>query len=211
MLQIRTRIMSCPSDSAPHLNTPRSVWVDIPDVAEKDIKFIVNATNNYVGVNSVHASTCYVHQRRPGLVTIPEGNNGFFSALNEHRKHKDLLDGHSNILAFGERAWEYRTRGQTYNAYAANTYTGRFAKQIVTVNGQGDGDACGTLNNGEAINFPHAEPLKAMDTFSSRHPGGALFSMADGSVHFLSDTTDPNTLVRLGHISDGEFVGDFQN
>ncbi len=40
--------------------------------------------------------------------------------------------------------------------------------------------------------------------FGSFHSGGAQFSLADGSVHFLSQTIDPDVLRRLGHRADGE-------
>ncbi|MDY0168893.1 MAG: DUF1559 domain-containing protein [Thermoguttaceae bacterium] len=42
--------------------------------------------------------------------------------------------------------------------------------------------------------------------FSSDHPGGATFVFGDGSVHFLSDSTDYLTLARLAYIADGEPV-----
>jgi hypothetical protein len=36
------------------------------------------------------------------------------------------------------------------------------------------------------------------------HPGGAHGALADGSVHFLSDLTDPNVLLALVSRSGGE-------
>lgn len=40
----------------------------------------------------------------------------------------------------------------------------------------------------------------------SSHPGGCHFSFADGSVHFLSETTEPFVLRRLSAMADGESV-----
>jgi hypothetical protein len=42
--------------------------------------------------------------------------------------------------------------------------------------------------------------------FKSAHPGGALFSMGDGSVHFLSETIELFTYNRLGSKADGYAV-----
>ena len=43
--------------------------------------------------------------------------------------------------------------------------------------------------------------------FKSRHPGGAQFVMADGSVHMVSETIDYDLFNRLGERSSGEVKG----
>jgi prepilin-type processing-associated H-X9-DG protein len=40
--------------------------------------------------------------------------------------------------------------------------------------------------------------------FKSRHPGGANFTLADGSVHFISANIDYRNYQRLGDRQDGE-------
>jgi prepilin-type processing-associated H-X9-DG protein len=45
--------------------------------------------------------------------------------------------------------------------------------------------------------------------YRSQHPGGAQFLLCDGSAHFLSETTEYLTLLRLAFIADGEVVGQF--
>jgi prepilin-type N-terminal cleavage/methylation domain-containing protein/prepilin-type processing-associated H-X9-DG protein len=45
--------------------------------------------------------------------------------------------------------------------------------------------------------------------FKSRHPGGAQFALADGSVHFISENIDYRNYQRLGDRRDGESVEPF--
>ena len=45
--------------------------------------------------------------------------------------------------------------------------------------------------------------------FKSKHPGGANFAMADGSVHFLSQDIDYRNYQRLGDRRDDEVVEPF--
>jgi prepilin-type processing-associated H-X9-DG protein len=42
------------------------------------------------------------------------------------------------------------------------------------------------------------------------HPGGAQFTFGDGSVKFLSDSTEILVLQRLAYIGDGQVVGNFE-
>lgn len=42
--------------------------------------------------------------------------------------------------------------------------------------------------------------------FISAHPGGAVFSHADGSVHFVSDDITRRTYIIRSHIASGEVL-----
>ena len=44
--------------------------------------------------------------------------------------------------------------------------------------------------------------------FKSRHPGGANFTMADGSSRFLAEDIDYTTYQMLGARADGEALPD---
>ena len=46
-------------------------------------------------------------------------------------------------------------------------------------------------------------------SFSSRHTGGAMFVMGDGSVKFVRDSVAPATLSALGTRAGGEVLGDY--
>jgi prepilin-type processing-associated H-X9-DG protein len=45
--------------------------------------------------------------------------------------------------------------------------------------------------------------------FSSQHPGGAHFLLADGSVRLISETIDRLTYGYLGAMADGESISNF--
>jgi prepilin-type N-terminal cleavage/methylation domain-containing protein/prepilin-type processing-associated H-X9-DG protein len=62
-----------------------------------------------------------------------------------------------------------------------------------------------------AITFPNCSSGSTLDTpgiygLSSFHPGGANVTMADGSVRFLKDSTNINTVWALGSRNGGEIV-----
>ena len=61
--------------------------------------------------------------------------------------------------------------------------------------GGGDVPASGTVGN-----------FNQYDSWSSQHPGGAQFVLADGSVHFVSETIDIATYQNYANRADGNPV-----
>ena len=58
------------------------------------------------------------------------------------------------------------------------------------------------VNEDEYVAFDRVRP------FFSAHPGGAVFSNADGSVRFISDDIDRRAYIIRSHISDGEVTSE---
>ncbi|WP_372719062.1 DUF1559 domain-containing protein [Novipirellula sp.] len=54
-----------------------------------------------------------------------------------------------------------------------------------------------------------ASRLSAWSTAGSVHPGGAQFTLADGSVRFISESTEISILQHLAYIGDGEVIEEF--
>ena len=62
-----------------------------------------------------------------------------------------------------------------------------------------DGSTFGTVDLGCRFSY-------AAHGFKSRHPGGANFVFADGSVHFLKNTINRATIAALGSRNGGEVI-----
>lgn len=122
----------------------------------------------------------------------------------------DVRDGTSNTLMVGEI-------GQSHNVYGAKNTSGNFPLWAGGNNDAGcDGrfmgshlrvaDATYYINRpGTSLNAPAGgSDFETSDlTFGSMHTGGAQFVFVDGSVHFLQQTINTDTLYRLANRQDG--------
>lgn len=104
-------------------------------------------------------------------------------------------DGTSNTFAVGER--ESMTRGFRGAIWMrAINWNGSFTY------GPAVAGACGQrvlMNTWES----------RFIGFSSQHPGGSQFVLADGSARFVSETIDGVTYENLAKRADGQFIGEY--
>lgn len=131
-----------------------------------------------------------------------------------------ILDGSSNTFAIGEAAGGSQINGKTSSNYGPwglqGTHTcchGRIVSSsstslVYTPQQAQDWTINGIwTNNGAAA--PDSQGRTYAWVFNSYHPGGANFVFCDGSTHFISETIDYGTLLRLAYIADGQVVGSF--
>jgi prepilin-type N-terminal cleavage/methylation domain-containing protein/prepilin-type processing-associated H-X9-DG protein len=128
-----------------------------------------------------------------------------------------IPDGTSNTMAIGEKfvspnSYTNWSAGEDHgafhgydNGYVRSTVAINFTKNIKVVAGDPP-----ITNPMQDKNFDFTEiqnsgtsGWRATFVFGSAHPGGINAVFADGSVHTISYTVDPNVFNALGHISDG--------
>lgn len=212
----------CASDTAPALNnfvmtmgpTQPSGYGYTALVADQGGTPWPIATSNYPAVGGTSDSTT------PPLDPSVFGKATGMFGLNSKIGIRDVIDGTSNTLMVGERAWQYKNgvygagtalaHSETTDAVAAQGAKGG------SMNSWGIGyDGINTTING----------MHDRRGFSSSHVGGCHFVLSDGSVRFISENIDyakltagstpypsafiTTTFARLLCYWDGQVVGDF--
>jgi prepilin-type N-terminal cleavage/methylation domain-containing protein/prepilin-type processing-associated H-X9-DG protein len=179
------RVFRCPSSPLPRVadNFDRQDTVLIAD----------QATSSYVG--------CYGSGDVPADTSVATSGTGAFYR-NSAVRLRDMTDGDSHCILLGERAWPGLPESGRHgagDAYWAGTPNSWLSDVLAT--------------SGVSMNTDHPAG------FSSQHPGGANFAYADGRVMLLSENMEsfpgeaegPHMGVyqKLGHIRDGQTIGDF--
>jgi prepilin-type N-terminal cleavage/methylation domain-containing protein/prepilin-type processing-associated H-X9-DG protein len=198
-------VLRCPSDPFPTLS-------DDPQVNGKGQDMVPHATTNYVGSIGCQ-KTFSVNNSCP----IPEGNDfltGDADAICVHTKDKtsgifaridwaasipEVLDGLSKTIIMGEVIPDCNYELIRFGWWDSQVF---YVGTPVPINY----DSCTKLfkpNCGTFFNY------NTNAGFKSKHPGGANFVMADGSVHFISENIDYDTYQRLGDRREGEVVETF--
>ncbi len=131
--------------------------------------------------------------------------------LNSRVRLAEITDGTSQTLLLGHKrlgaadlGWLSGTRStlrNTGNPINASTVGGGVLAQI----GETTGPARVPIVNPAAPAL-NANPALVVGGFESDHPGGITTIFADGSVHFLSETTNPTVFQQLGHRADGKLL-----
>jgi prepilin-type processing-associated H-X9-DG protein len=143
------------------------------------------------------------------------GDYGGVCGYRFERRMKDILDGTSKTIIFGERAVDGAVEDQgTWLGIAKSTGN----------NGHGMRSAGSAAH---PINPVPTDRTSVIFAFSSTHTGGANFAFADGSVHFVGeliefgydtsslaarrDKTKWGIYQKLSHRNDGYTIPDGQN
>lgn len=130
---------------------------------------------------------------------IAEDNEGVFF-LNSRIRYRDIRDGSTNTLFFGEK---FQTAGDLN--WMSGTRTSL----------KNTGSKPNQLPSTREVNAQRNQPPESMTDpttvggFGSRHTGGAQFALGDGSVRFLSENIDIELYESLGKRADGTLPVDF--
>ena len=140
-------------------------------------------------------------------------HNGGTFGENSRQGLREMLDGASNCVVVGERAWmEVVGTGVGPSALWAGTRSGSPGTETANGVAFAVGNCVVPLNTAPVggIN-PLGSGISdgSWHGFSSRHAQGSHFLMGDGAVRFVSQTVDYQTYGRLGTIGDGVATGEF--
>jgi prepilin-type N-terminal cleavage/methylation domain-containing protein/prepilin-type processing-associated H-X9-DG protein len=171
---------------------------------------------NYVGCGGAFTQSQYYDS--------PDAQKNGIIIEDSNLRFSNVEDGTSNTFLAGETVyWGVGTDdpGTLNNFYWDATWFGHFKKDT---GGRADAPECLMRTGQYRMNPPKvAAALVQRNTFSSRHPSGANFVMADGSTRFVSTSIDHTESVYNGQVlppgagtfqrlcarNDGLAIGDF--
>lgn len=133
----------------------------------------------------------------------PQSSRRLFG-LDDCSRIRDILDGTSNTVAVCETLRKtYDGRSSTWG-YAHWVGHGVDLSSSYGINS----NTCCTWQTPPNTHYAPNQ-LGEWSLTGSMHPGGAQFTFADGSVHFISETVNLLTRQRLSYISDGQVVPEY--
>ncbi|MFO0958642.1 MAG: DUF1559 domain-containing protein [Isosphaeraceae bacterium] len=130
---------------------------------------------------------------------IDADNHGLLF-LNSAIRGDQITDGRSQTILLSEKKYEAGDDWIT-GTRATLRNTGTPINGGGMMSGGGFGGVSAPAPKAEAKGGP-------VGGYSSYHPGGANFAMADGSVRFLKNSMTPKVFQQLGHRADGELLSD---
>ena len=116
-------------------------------------------------------------------------------------KLKDVTDGLSSTIIFGESRWECSNQARLSWAHSSQydrTNTAVPINYDSCISGSSDEDALAKATAAGKTGCEAAHSWKTERGFKSQHPGVITVMMADGSVHTIAETADHFLFNRLG-------------
>jgi prepilin-type N-terminal cleavage/methylation domain-containing protein/prepilin-type processing-associated H-X9-DG protein len=172
----QSSVLLCPSDS-------RAWQIDQPDdwVSDFPTSQMFFAHSSYAACTGTWFHLTHGPSSSPSQATLSAQDNGIFYVLSKTRI-ADVTDGTSSTFLLGERRLPDRTPQDWMWWYDSWLGSSLF-------NTQAPINPWRVVSPAAFAQFgPNFEDFALIDSASSRHPGGANFAMADGSVRFLKET-----------------------
>jgi prepilin-type N-terminal cleavage/methylation domain-containing protein/prepilin-type processing-associated H-X9-DG protein len=193
-LSTRLQYLLCPSDLIPGAANERSHYLRTNPLV---------GLTNYKGVQG--ANFCWGDWANPGTAGHScepwEDGDGIFFPMNWVKPVglRHITDGTSNTIAIGEDTYDPQSPGN-----------GNFGLGFAWAHSV---EACAVANFPINAKRPNGTPYASNDWqgrngFRSRHTGGAHFTLADGSVRFLSENMALGLFRASATIRGGEVLGD---
>ena len=116
-------------------------------------------------------------------------------------KLKDVTDGLSSTIIFGESRWECSNQARLSWAHSSQydrTNTAVPINYDSCISGSSDEDALAKATAAGKTGCEAAHSWKTERGFKSQHPGVITVMMADGSVHIIAETANHFLFNRLG-------------
>ncbi|QDT32337.1 DUF1559 domain-containing protein [Thalassoglobus polymorphus] len=187
-----------PADNAIHMSRSLDVFLCPSD----DAKTHVTGTAYGVTGSSGGALTNYDFSAEATLTCNYWSKQGKSTRKmfgeNSRSKFRDVRDGTSNTIMICESTREVANGEANPWGYRGWVQTGGDVDVGINVWDVPTGSTIPTVGN-----------LNSWGQVGSLHTGGAQFTLADGSVRFISENIDLATLRNLGNMADGNTVGEF--
>jgi prepilin-type N-terminal cleavage/methylation domain-containing protein len=179
--------------------------VGVYDPANKaagDVRINILTCPSHPGTGNTTGVTTYAGVHHDVEAPIDIDNNGVLF-LNSSIRQRDIRDGSSNTIFFGEfidlplgLGWASGTKATLRNAGGGIVTAANFRPGMP-----------GQI----PVKPPAADDALVLPVggFGSAHPGGAQFSVGDGSVRFISQNISPATFKNLANRADGELPADY--
>ena len=174
------------------------------------------SSTNYTAITGAVDHTTAVAKESPSSPHMASGiqSSGGVMLANKCLRFADILDGSSNTLVIGEQSdWCFDSSGgqQDCRSDFGHSFT---MGAVPTSNG--DDRWFNTTTVRYAVNYKEWDSPGVGTQYygcnrpiQSAHPGGAGILLADGSVHFLSQSVALQTLYNLSNRNDRNVVGDY--
>lgn len=172
--------------------------------------------SNYLGVMGGGSSA----NCASNSLSLTTGTRTFFVDgtlfVNSSLSFRDITDGSSNTFLIGETKYMTTAAGASnptsacgsgisgYFGWASGVHMTSTSSIAITLAGMQLGINTANANGGMANT---TECLSRM--FGSQHVGGCHFTLADGSVRFVSENTSFDVLTNLSRRADGQILGEF--